>query len=83
MNLCEFRGPQLKIDFFDRAKKHAKQLVVSGYRLYADRFWKPDYMKMVNLRSERSTELHWQDYQFAQGLDEDRDFSVVSLRRAR
>ena len=72
-----------KIDFYDRAEIHAKQLVVEGYALYNDQFWKPAFMRMDNLRTRKSTELHWENYLFAAGLDEARDFSVNSLRRAR
>jgi hypothetical protein len=73
----------LRIDFFDRAENNSKQLVVSDYEIYEGQFWKPAYMRMVNLRTQKSTELHWQDYDFGLGFDEDRDFSVNSLRRAR
>ena len=72
-----------KIDFYDRAENHAKQLVVDGYQLYNEQFWKPAFMRMDNLRTRKSTELHWDNYLFAAGLDEARDFSVNSLRRAR
>ena len=40
-------------------------------------------MRMKNLRTQKSTELHWQDYEFELGFDDNRDFSVNSLRRAR
>ena len=38
---------------------------------------------MTNHQTGKSTELRWQNYAFATGLDEDRDFSTNSLRRAR
>ncbi len=73
----------LRIDYFDRLDNNSKQLSVGGYKLYADVFWKPSFMKMINLRTQKSTELYWQDYMFQTGLSEDRDFSVNSLRRVR
>ena len=73
----------LRIDYFDRLDNNSKQLSVGGYKLYADVFWKPSFMKMVNLRTHKSTELYWQEYVFQTGLSEDRDFSVNSLRRVR
>ena len=72
-----------RIDFFDRAENNAKQLLVSGYEVYQGQFWKPAFMRMKNLRTQKSTELHWQDYEFELGFDDNRDFSVNSLRRAR
>ena len=73
----------LRIDYFDRFDNNSKQLSFDGYKLYADVFWKPSFMKMINLRTQKSTELYWQDYMFQTGLSEDRDFSVNSLRRVR
>jgi hypothetical protein len=73
----------LKVEYFDRNSKPVKVLEASDYRLYQDRFWKAHTMVMENLRTGKSTELHWQDFQFDQGLRADRDFSESSLRRAR
>jgi hypothetical protein len=71
------------IEYFDVRKRPLKTLTVSGYALYLDRFWKPAQMMMENTQTGRSTQLIWQDYQFALGLDAQRDFSTNSLRRAR
>lgn len=73
----------LRIDYFDRAERHFKQLTVADYERYLGQYWKPAFMRMENLRNDKRTELHWLDYEFGLGLDEDRDFSVNSLRRAR
>ncbi|NKB97684.1 MAG: outer membrane lipoprotein-sorting protein [Pseudomonadales bacterium] len=73
----------LRIDFFDRGENNSKQLLVSDYEVYQGQFWKPAFMQMKNLRTHKSTELYWQDYDFQLGFDEGRDFSVNSLRRAR
>ena len=46
-------------------------------------YWKPRYMSMHNHQTGKSTELHWQGYQFKTGLMEDRDFTTNSLKRVR
>ena len=73
----------LRVDYFDERDVQVKQLKLSGYELYLSDYWKPKRMLMQNLRSKKSTELVWHDYQFGVGLSADRDFSVNSLRRAR
>jgi hypothetical protein len=73
----------LRVDYFDRRDNPVKLLKVVDYRLYNETFWKPGRMLMENLRTKKSTELVWRDYNFAAGFDADRDFSVNSLRRAR
>ena len=71
------------IDYFDRRGECMKALTISGYRLHNDRFWKPDYMSMINERTGKSTELFWRNYRFATGLSDERDFSTNALRRVR
>ena len=71
------------IEYYDRQNRLLKTLEVSGYEMHAQRFWKPERMLMANVQTGKSTELLWQNYQFATGLDADRDFSTNSLRRAR
>ena len=73
----------LRVEYFDRRETPVKELNISDYQLYEDRFWKASRMHMQNLRSGKSTELVWQQYDFRVGLDADRDLSVNSLRRAR
>ena len=72
-----------QIDYADRRGRPVKTLKVDQYQLFNDRFWRPAYMRMDNLKTRKSTELYWRDYAFAVGLSEDRDFSVNSLRRVR
>jgi hypothetical protein len=71
------------IDYFDRRDRPLKTLSVSAYQQHQGRFWKPGRMVMENLQTGRSTELLWRDYEFALGLEPERDFSTNSLRRAR
>ena len=72
-----------QIDFTDRRNQPYKQLKVTGYELFKQRFWRPSFMHMSNLRTKKTTELHWDNYQFEVGFEADRDFSVNSLRRIR
>ncbi len=70
-----------QVHYYDRKESHLKTLHLEGYRLYADRFWKPTRMHMENLQTRKSTELLWRDYAFGVGLVEERDFSTNSLKR--
>lgn len=73
----------LHIDYYDRQNRPLKTLAISDYALYGDRFWKAGRMLMSNSQTGKSTELLWQNYELATGLDAERDFSTNSLRRAR
>lgn len=71
-----------QIDYYDRRQELLKTLVVEGYRLYDNRFWRPATMRMVNHLTGKSTEMRWSDYRFATGLSE-RDFTTRALERVR
>ena len=73
----------LRVDYFNQRGEAIKRLDITNYELYQDKWWKAGRMFMQNLRSGRSTELHWQQYSFGTGLQAERDLSVNSLRRAR
>jgi hypothetical protein len=81
LDQAEYRT--IKIVYYDQRPDPLKVLTVSDYVQYEGRFWKPHRMLMTNLRSDKSTELVWSEYRFNNGLTEERDFSVASLRRAR
>ena len=70
------------ISYYDRRNRLLKTLEVDGYRKYADRYWKAQRMLMTNQQTGKSTELRWQNYAFATGLEDVRDFSINSLRRS-
>ena len=76
----EYRIQQ--VEYFDSVNRLEKRLVVSQYKRFGN-YWKAGRMLMTNLSSKRSTELLWRNYRFSVGLDERRDFSVNSIRRAR
>jgi outer membrane lipoprotein-sorting protein len=71
-----------QVEYFDPAGRLEKRLQVDDYQLYGTH-WKAHRMQMQNLQTQRSTELLWHDYKFQVGLDDNRDFSVNSLRRVR
>ena len=72
----------LKVEYYDRKNALLKTLVISGYKQYLDRYWRPDHMEMVNHQTGKSTVLEWSNYQFMTGLT-DKDFNRNSLKRVR
>ena len=71
----------IKIEFYDRKDTLLKTLTFRDYRLYLDKYWRPDEMFMDNHQTGKSTLLVWRDYEFDTGLG-DRDFDRNSLKRA-
>ena len=76
----EYRN--FKIDFYDRKDVLLKTLTYEGYQRYLDKHWRPEFMRMVNHQTGKSTELHWQSYAFQVGLEEF-DFNRATLARAK
>ncbi len=72
----------LQIEYYDRSDVLLKTLQLRGYRRYAEAYWRPDEMHMVNHRTGKSTTLRWSDYRFGTGLSE-RDFDRNNLSRVR
>jgi hypothetical protein len=72
----------MKIDFYDRKNDLLKTLTYHGYKQYLDKFWRAAKMAMVNHQTGKSTDLMWDEYEFATGLSES-DFNQNSLKRAR
>jgi len=72
----------LKVDFYDRKDALLKTLTYEDYEQYLGRHWRPAYMLMVNHQTGKSTELHWEAYDFQVGLEEV-DFNRAALARAR
>lgn len=81
LDMAEYRT--LRVEYYDERETPEKILKVTGYARHQDQYWKAGRMLMENLRSGRSTELLWRNYQFGLGLGAERNFSVASLRRAR
>ena len=70
-----------KIEFYSRRTGQlAKQLTLSNYQRYLDKFWRPSQLKMVNMISKSETVLQWQDQKFNLGLA-DSEFRKAALER--
>ena len=72
----------VRTEFYDRKDALLKTLTMGDYQRYADRYWRPGVMHMVNHQSGKSTELQWSDYRLGTGLSES-DFDRNALKRAR
>jgi outer membrane lipoprotein-sorting protein len=71
-----------KIDYYDRKNALLKTLTYRDYKLYLDRFWRPQQLDMVNHETGKTTRLVWEAYSFQSGLNRN-DFTTASLERAR
>ncbi len=71
-----------RIDFYDRKDAPLKTLTYEGYREYADGYWRPDRMEMVNHQNGKSTLLVFEEWSFGGGLEAE-DFTASRLRRVR
>ena len=72
----------VKIDFYDRKDTLLKTLEFTDYQQYLDKYWRAGAMLMKNHQNGKSTDLVWEDYEFAIGLEES-DFTQAALKRAR
>lgn len=70
-----------KVEFYDRRGDLLKTLILEDYRAY-EGIWRSHRMKMVNHQTGKSTDLVYDDYQFAVGLKES-DFVKGRLTRLR
>ena len=67
------------VEFFNRRGDLEKNLTLTGYAQYLDRYWRPSSMNMVNVQTGKSTELIWSNYEFQTGITEN-DFTTQRLR---
>lgn len=71
-----------KEDYYDKKNRLLKTLILSGYKLYLDLYWRAHTMNMVNHQNGKETDLKWSDFNFSTGLT-DSDFNQNSLKRAK
>lgn len=71
-----------RIDYYDRKGELLKTMMLTGYRQYLQKYWRPDTMHMSNHQSGKSTVLQFGNYQFRVGLA-DKDFNRNALSRMR
>ncbi len=71
-----------KVDYYDRKQSHLKTLIFHDYKQYLNKHWRAARLEMVNHQTLKSTTLSFEDYQFANNLDE-REFNQSGLARMR
>ncbi len=76
----EYR-PQL-IDYIDLKGRPFKQLVLSDYQKYEDKFWRAQTLTMKNMKTGKTSILQYGSYEFDIGLT-DRDFTRGNLKNIR
>jgi len=59
----------LQSEFYDRKDELLKKSSVSGFKLYNQHYWRPEYLKMANMRTGKTTELHWLEHDFDTPVD--------------
>ncbi len=70
-----------EIEFYSRRTgKLSKQLSISSYQLYLDKFWRPAQLSMRNVVSNSATILQWHDQKLSVGLA-DSEFRKAALER--
>jgi len=69
-----------KIEFYDRKNALLKTLDYKNYKLYKDKFWRANTLKMVNYQNKKETLLDFFDYNFDVNLTEE-DFTQNALKR--
>ena len=71
-----------KIEFYDRKNTLLKTLVMSDYKQYLNKFWRPLKLQMTNHQTGKSTDLLVRDIEFGKGRT-DADFDTNALQRSR
>ena len=77
----EFRISQ--IEFYDRKDALLKTMTYTEYGFYAEDFWRPGVMSVLNHQTGKSTVLQWSSYVFQVPDLKAGDFEKNSLKRAR
>lgn len=80
MDVEEFRGQQ--IDFYDRKDSLMKTQTFSGYKEYLGKFWRADKWSIVNLQTNKKTDIELTSYKFKTGLT-DANFNQATLKRVK
>ena len=70
------------IEFYDRRGDLLKVLELQDYRKYEDKYWRAQKLVMQNKKTNKSTELIYDEYKFGVGL-KDSDFVKGKLKRLR
>lgn len=71
-----------KVEFYDRRGDLLKVLSFDDYRKYDDNIWRAHALKMENMKTNKQTDLLYENYTFKTGLDNN-DFVKGKLSRLR
>ena len=71
-----------KIDYFDRKGSLLKTLTFNNYKIYLNKYWRPEIYEMINHQTGKYTKLVINNIKFKVGLSE-KDFNQKSLSRIR
>lgn len=70
------------IEFYDRRGDLLKILSLEDYKEYEGKYWRAQKLSMKNMKTQKSTELIYDKYEFGTGL-KDRDFVKGRLSKLR
>lgn len=71
-----------KVEFYDKKNEKFKTLLISDYKKFKNKFWRPATSKMENHQTGKSTLINWKNYKFKTGLKAS-DFNKSVLKQAR
>ena len=71
-----------KVEFYDRRGDLLKTLMLSDYRIYQDKYWRPHTLFMKNEKTQKTTDMLFAEYEFQVALTE-KDFIKNVLTRIR
>lgn len=80
LDQAEYRAR--KIEFYDRKNALLKTLLMSDYKQYLNKYWRPLKLQMTNHQTGKSTDLLVRDIEFGKGRT-DADFDTNALQRSR
>ena len=80
LDQAEYRAR--KIEFYDRKNALLKTLLMSDYKQYLNKYWRPLKLQMTNHQTGKSTDLLVRDIEFGKGRT-DADFDTNALLRVK
>jgi outer membrane lipoprotein-sorting protein len=59
-----------RVEYYDRKNALLKVLTLRGFRLYDNKYWRADEMRMSNVQTGKETLLEWSHYEFGSRWNE-------------
>jgi hypothetical protein len=59
-----------RVEYYDRKDALLKVLTLRGFRLYQNKYWRADEMRMSNVQTGKETLLQWSHYEFGSQWNE-------------